>query len=180
MFALGNQIWLHTFGLTQGDDRWDLLALHSPLFTLENFCYLWSEGRERLLPVGGRLIPHTPRCYGLWHTCMHPSMPVLSFIQMGQSGIVVSWVPGRSIVRKATNVAAVEPPIDTGLDRKWPVFRGLLSLYIRSKMSKKHQNDTNTAKNMKKSRVLIPVGVIYTTNMRLFLTMESILDETVH
>lgn len=29
VFALGNQIWLHTFGLTQGDDRWDLLALHS-------------------------------------------------------------------------------------------------------------------------------------------------------
>lgn len=47
VFALGNQIWLHTFGLTQGDDQWDLLALHSPLFTLENFCYLWSEGRDR-------------------------------------------------------------------------------------------------------------------------------------
>lgn len=46
VFALGNQIWLHTFGLTQGDDRWDLLALHSPLFTLENFCYLWSGGRD--------------------------------------------------------------------------------------------------------------------------------------
>lgn len=46
VFALGNQIWLHSFGLTQGDDQWDLLALHSPLFTLENFCYLWSEGRD--------------------------------------------------------------------------------------------------------------------------------------
>ncbi|TNN26832.1 hypothetical protein EYF80_063030 [Liparis tanakae] len=32
-------------GLTRGDDQWDLLALHSALFTLEDWCYLWSEGR---------------------------------------------------------------------------------------------------------------------------------------
>lgn len=48
VFALGNQIWLHTLGVTQrGDDQWGLLVLHSPLFTLENFCYLWLTGRDR-------------------------------------------------------------------------------------------------------------------------------------
>lgn len=55
-------------------------------------CGLKREGR--LLPVGGRLIPRTPRCYGLWHTYMQKSMPGLSYIQMGQSVIVVTPVPG--------------------------------------------------------------------------------------
>lgn len=41
---------------------------------------------------------------------MHASMPVLNYIQMVQSVIVVSWVPALSIVRKGTNVAAVELP----------------------------------------------------------------------
>lgn len=90
VFALGNQIWPHTFGLTQGG--WPMGFTGPPLSPIYLgkvlLSVVWREGR--LLPVGGRLIPQTPHCYGLWHTYVHKTMPVLSYIQMGQSVIVVT------------------------------------------------------------------------------------------
>lgn len=63
MFALANQIWLHSFALTQGDDQWDLLVLLSALlvFTLENMCYLRSEGETS---ASSRRLVHP------WHWAM--------------------------------------------------------------------------------------------------------------
>lgn len=57
---------------------------------------------------------------------MHETMPALSYIQMGQSVNVVTWVPGRSIAREGTNVFAADSPLHTDLIRR-DQFHGFIS-----------------------------------------------------
>lgn len=171
VFALGNQIWLHSFGLTQGDDQWDLLALHSPSIYLGKplLSVVWREGR--LLPAGGRLIPHTPLCDGLWHTYTHPPMPGLNYIQMGQSVIVVSRVPPHSVVRKRHQCCSCGAAFHADFDKKSPIQHFYLRIFT---IYKKQLQKTG-----EKRGIWFSSGVIYATNMWLFLVMESILGESV-
>lgn len=108
---------------------------------------------------------------------MHESMPALSYIQMGQSVIVVTWLPGHSIVRKGTNVAAAEPPLHTDLIRR-DQFHGFIS-FEDVKLSQHINNVKSNVKKQGKREDLISSRVIYATTMCLFLAVESILDETV-